>query len=218
MIGVTSRLRLAGAAVGLVVLALGAPKALAATPPAGIAQDIRRGLYVSTDVGFFFVPGGAQPNGYSDGQAYVQLEVGYDILKQLSINFSFALGAVANACFDKFNGSAAQPCGPNGAASDNFTISYYQLAITYNVVRLFERLDVGVKAMVGYAVAAPAPLETVNLATQIGGFAPGVGVGIEYATNLDHFAIGLDVAARLAISPLPPIFTLAIFPRIKYTF
>jgi hypothetical protein len=198
--------------------------AFAATPPEGVAQEIRRGFFVSADMGVFFVPSGAQPNGYSDAQAYVQLEVGYDIIPQLSVNLSFGLGAVSNACYDGYNNDGT--CGPNamggrsnGTSSENFTISYYQLTINYNYYRLFERLDLSVKGVVGYALAAPSPVAVSGsgqVLTQEGGFSPGIGLGAEYATNLDHFAIGLDVVGRIVVGP--NIWTLAIFPRVKYTF
>lgn len=208
-----------GRAVALasVVLTLAPAAAIGAEPPAGVAQEIRRGFFVSTDMGMFMVPFGAQPNGYSDAQAYVQLELGYDIIQQLSVSLSFALGAVANACFDAYDPNSGN-CGATNKASENFTLSYYQLAVAYNFYRAFERLDFSVKAVVGYAMAAPSPLEVVNgnLVTQLGGISLGAGLGAEYATNLDHFAIGLDVVARFVIGP--NISSLAIFPRVKYTF
>jgi hypothetical protein len=39
---------------------------------------------------------------------------------------------------------------------------------------------------------------------------------VEYATNMDHFTIGLDVVYRMILGP--NIHTLQFFPRVKYTF
>ena len=39
---------------------------------------------------------------------------------------------------------------------------------------------------------------------------------IEYATNMDHFSIGLDVAFRFVIGPNIP--SLGFYPRVQYTF
>jgi hypothetical protein len=44
----------------------------------------------------------------------------------------------------------------------------------------------------------------------------GVGIGVEYATPMDHFSVGADVLARYLIGPNIPTF--AVFPRVKYTF
>ena len=44
----------------------------------------------------------------------------------------------------------------------------------------------------------------------------GVAASLEYATNMDHFSIGLDVAFRMVIGP--NIMALQFFPRVQYTF
>jgi hypothetical protein len=44
----------------------------------------------------------------------------------------------------------------------------------------------------------------------------GEGPGVEYATSMDPFAVGVDALARYLIGPSIP--TIAIFPRVKYTF
>jgi hypothetical protein len=41
-------------------------------------------------------------------------------------------------------------------------------------------------------------------------------MGIEYATQMDHFSIGADVVGRYILGT--SIASLAIFPRLKYTF
>jgi hypothetical protein len=48
------------------------------------------------------------------------------------------------------------------------------------------------------------------------GFNVGVAASLEYATNMDHFSIGVDVSYRIIIGPNINVF--AFFPRVQYTF
>jgi hypothetical protein len=44
----------------------------------------------------------------------------------------------------------------------------------------------------------------------------GGGIGLEYATAMEHFSIGADLVFRYVLNARIP--TLALFPRVKYTF
>ena len=86
-----------------------------------------------------------------------------------------------------------------------------------SIVALAERLYIAPKIVGGITLLDPAPLENGNGEPIT--FAPnaGVAIGIEYATNMDHFTIGLDIVlGRFIIGP--NIFTMQFFPRVKYTF
>jgi hypothetical protein len=79
-----------------------------------------------------------------------------------------------------------------------------------------ERVYVAPKVVGGWTLLDPAPANRAD-GTGITN-APNVGlaVGVEYATNMDHFTIGFDwVVGRFIIGP--NIFSMQFYPRIKYT-
>jgi hypothetical protein len=77
--------------------------------------------------------------------------------------------------------------------------------------RVLERLYVGGKILAGWTFLDPEPVTGVT-----GGVNAGVAASVEYATNMDHFSIGLDVAFRFVIGPNIP--SLGFYPRVQYTF
>src|SRR4051794_5512194 len=93
--------------------------ASAATPPEGVALEVRRGFFTETDIGAFFTLLGE--NRYSNAQTYVQLGVGYDIAQRVELSLSFGIGSSAQNCFATLN-----PAG-DCALADNFTISFLNL-------------------------------------------------------------------------------------------
>ncbi len=79
-----------------------------------------------------------------------------------------------------------------------------------------ERFHLAPKLTGGYTQLDPAPAlngsgKPITSAANVGG-----GVGIEYVTGMDHFTIGADVLARWIVAP--NISSIAVFPRLKYTF
>jgi hypothetical protein len=182
---------------------------LAATPPEGVEFKPRRGFFTETDIGVFFTLGGE--NSYSNAQSYLQLGVGYDVTESLSLGAHFALGTSAANCFATYQ-EATGLC----SLSDNFTVAFGDLTAAYHV-RLAERFFLTPKLAAGYTRLDPAPVEDEGDPSRaISAFNAGVGIGIEYATMMDHFSVGADVLARYVIGPNIPTF--AIFPRVKYTF
>lgn len=190
--------------------------ASAATPPEGVPLKVRRGFFTETDIGGFLTLGGA--DGYSNLQIYLQLGVGYDITENIEIGLHVGIGANAANCYAQRN--AKGNC-VNGTAStatdapDNFTMTFVDATFAY-LFRIAERLYVAPKVIGGLTFLEPAPLEDgngnpISIAGNVG-----LGVGVEYATNMDHFTIGLDVSARYILSA--NIFSLGFFPRVKYTF
>jgi hypothetical protein len=192
----------------LAVLSLLSTTALGATPPEGAPLEVRRGFFTEADIGVFFTLGGE--NVYSNAQTYLQLGVGYDLTETLSLGVSFGLGASAANCFAGY-----LPGSDLCRMSDNFTVTFGNVTAAY-MVPLAERLYLTPKVTAGLSRLDPAPVGDGDPGRAMSALNAGVGIGLEYATPMDHFSVGADVMTRLIIGPNIPTF--AIFPRIKYTF
>lgn len=197
--------------VALLMLLL-APTALAATPSEGAPLQVRRGFFTETDIGGFFTLGGR--NAYSNLQTYLQLGVGYQLTLNegkglVPVGFHVGIGANAQNCFAalKSNGDCTQ--------ADNFTLTFLSVTAGY-LARVVERFYLGAKLIAGYTLLDPAPVYTSTGAPVNGGLNAGVAASMEYATNMDHFSVGIDVAFRFVIGPNIPSF--AFYPRVQYTF
>jgi hypothetical protein len=178
----------------------------AATPSEGVALKVRRGFFTETDIGGFVTLGGN--DGYSNFQTYLQLGIGYDVTELIELGLHFGLGSNAQNCFSGRN--TEEVC----AQSDNFTVTFFDLTAGV-LIPISERLYFVPKIAGGYTLLDPAPVVRGTEPVRSGVNA-GLGVGIEYATSMDHFSIGLDLLGRFIIGP--NIFTLQVFPRVKYTF
>ena len=190
--------------------------ASAETPSQGVPLKVRRGFFTETNIGGFFTLGGN--NGYSNAQTYLQLGLGYDVSENIEVGAHFGIGSNAQNCFV---GSVP----PGGLCQrqvgstveqfpDNFTVTFFDLTAAY-LFRVAERLYVAPKLAGGYTILAPAPVPDGQEGLT-GGVNLGGGVGLEYATNMDHFSIGLDGLGRFIAGPNIP--AVVIFGRVKYTF
>jgi hypothetical protein len=182
--------------------------ALAATPSEGVPLQVRRGFFTETDIGGFFTVGG--DNGYSNLQTYLQLGIGYQLTINdgkglIPIGFHVGIGANAQNCWAGLN--AAGAC----TQSDNFTMTMLNASVGY-LHQVVERFYVGGKLLGGVTLLDPDPVGDNTLARA--NF--GVAASVEYATNMDHFSVGLDVSYRLVIGP--NISALGFYPRVQYTF
>ena len=179
---------------------------VAGPPPEGVALRVRRGFFTETDIGVFFTVGGN--NKYSNAQTYLQLGVGYDLSDRIELGAYFGLGTSAANCFAGIQNNGA--C----ALTDSFTMAFFNLSAAY-LVSLADRFYLTPRVTAGYSRFDPPPAFSnsrgVTSAANVGG-----GIGVEYATQLEHFSVGLDALARVALGP--NITSFAIFPRIKYTF
>jgi len=180
--------------------------ALAAVPAEGVELKVRRGLFTETDIGAMMTFGGQDH--YSNAQTYLQLGVGYDVAKNIELIAQFGLGTSAANCF------AVREAGQCTLA-DNFTMGFANLTGAY-LLRVAERLYLTPKLTAGYTRLDPAPVVSSDGRPIRSGLNLGAGLGVEFATQLDHFSIGADVVGRFIVRT--SIASLAIFPRIKYTF
>lgn len=195
----------------VVALCLAPSFAAAATPSEGEPLKVRRGFFTETDVGAFMTFGGDDV--YSNLQSYLQLGLGYDFhITQsfgLGVGLHVGVGASAANCY-----SGRDPRSLNCPQSENFTVFLIDASFTA-LIRAAERFYVTPKLVGGFTLLDPPPVVVDGNPVNMGGNA-GIGIGVEYATNMDHFSIGLDVVARVVIPTY--IIALQIFPRVKYTF
>jgi hypothetical protein len=204
----------------IAAVAILAPAAAqAATPMLGVPVQIRRGFYTETDLGAFFTMGG-QGQSPSNAQAYIALGLGYDILGSggnlLSVGASVGMASSAGACFASQYGNGAggaATCLDAGGQpfSDNWTATTVEGSLLYGR-ELASRLMGTVRLIGGLAFLQPLAFEGYGDQLPIAG----AGVGLEYATQFDHFSLGLDVAGKMFVGPNK--LGVAIAPRIKYTF
>ena len=188
-------------------LALMPVAASASLPNEGVAYQVKRGFFAETDVGALMSLGGR--DGYSNTESFVQLGLGVDIGSRFEVGALFGLGASNVNCFAQGSATSASCTG-----ADSFTLGMLDGFVGF-LVPLNERLHLTPKLLAGYTSLQPNPL---TLSGKTVYSAPNVGAafGIEYATSLPHFSIGAEVALRYVLQVRVP--TLALFPRIKYTF
>jgi len=197
-------------AVSAALLAVLPAPASAATPPEGAPLKVRRGFFTETDIGAFNTFGGDDV--YSNLQVYLQLGIGYDITENIELGLHVGIGANAANCHAGKDARTMTICN----ASDNFTVTFVDLSFAY-LFRVAERLYVAPKLVGGMTFLDPAPVtnEAGNPVT----LAPngGLAIGVEYATNVDHFTVGLDVVLVRWIF-IANISTHQYYLRVKYTF
>lgn len=205
-------------AIALFVL-LPVSVAVAGTPPEGVPLKVRRGFFTETDIGGFLTLGGA--DGYSNLQVYLQLGVGYDITENIEIGLHVGIGSNAANCHAARDSRGLCKNTSNTDASDNFTLTFLDLSFAY-LFKVAERLYVAPKVMAGWTFLDPAPVENNAGNPVSSAFNAGIAIGVEYATNVDHFTVGLDVVlGRFILAPsgsLPIMYSMQFFPRVKYTF
>lgn len=199
--------------VGLALAILAPAAAQASTPLAGVPTQIRRGFFTEMDLGTFFMTGG-EP-GVSNAQVYVSLGIGYDVLTIddhfLAVGLGFSQAASAGSCFGATDTGVCTDPATGERLSDNWTAQTVEGTVLYGF-QVVPRLLITARALGGIASITPKAFsETENPVPLIGG-----GVGLEYATQFDHFSLGLDAAAKYFLGPNKPGFAIA--PRVKYTF
>ena len=135
-----------------------------------------------------------------------------------SIFVSLGIGASSASCFDVTSRGTCQ-------AADSFGATYLELGASYGA-ELSNRLRLSGRVMLGVTQLAPGPVKDLVakvVPDSLYGPHGGVGVGLDYDTRLDHFAVGFDVLGRYTIASRPDsgsfnLLTLAFLPRIRYVF
>jgi hypothetical protein len=213
-------------ALGLCLLGpIAAPQpALAAVPAGGVPQELREGLFAELGLGGFATAGGRSADGQetlSDPQPYLELALGYDLSPRWSLAALFGLGASSQSCFatvDRRGLCVDRVDVPENQAvgmADSFTVSAFLAAVAYKH-RITDRLTLRPRLDLGFAALDPEPKRDQNGRALSSGLALGAGIGLEYATRMDHLAIGVEAAARLVVGP--NVLCLAVYPKVKYTF
>jgi hypothetical protein len=187
-----------------------------AIPSTGVEEAPRRGTFAEASVGVFTAMGGSRP--FSNAQPYLGITVGRDLGAAASIFASVGYGASNASCFQR---------GPQGdcLASDSFGATFLELGGSYGVP-LVPRLLLTGKALLGVTVFSPGPFtnDAGGVPDQVLAPHAGAGIGLEYQTHLNHFAVGIDTIVRYSLLSRPAgegktgIASLAVLPRVRYVF
>jgi len=192
-----------------------------ATPPEGVPQTLRHGPFVDVGMGAFATAGGRDLSGaagLSSPQAYLELGLGLDLGSRFALGLGFGLGAAAEACYAEVDtaGRCVQHTG-NGqtVVAAHFTLTMLLLQVAYRQP-LGERLSLQPRLSVGYGLLDPEPVIDEAGRAVRGGLLAGLGLGVEYATHMDHLSVGAELSSRLVVGP--NVVALAVVPRLKYVF
>jgi hypothetical protein len=185
-------------------------------PQTGVDPRPKRGIFAETTLGLFTSLGGSQA--LSNGQPYLGMTVGRDLGDLATIFVALGIGASSASCFDL---TAAGTCN----AADSFGATYLEGGASYGK-ELANRLRLSGRIVAGVTQLAPGPIkDTVAkvVPDSLYGFHAGAGLGIDYDTRLDHFAVGFDIIGRFTVAGRPDsgtfnLFTIAFLPRIRYVF
>jgi hypothetical protein len=200
----------------LVTAAASAQTDPAARPPdslvvSGVDEAPRRGTYVEAALGVFTAMGGTRP--FSSGQPYLGLTIGRDLGSRASVFASLGLSAASASCYQVSAG------GGSCLGADSFSAIFLELGLSYGFP-VAARTLVGLKLLGGLTDLSPGPvLRNGTVPNHVLGPHAGAGLSLDYDTQLDHFAVGLDALVRetFASSSLK-IPSLAVMPRIRYVF
>jgi hypothetical protein len=213
-------------------------KPAAAPAPDAQAQgrfQIRRGFFAEGDLGVFMTFGGKNTNDpmlpsrtVSNLEPHLGVTVGYDVLSNDSFNLAvgaqFAMGL--NGGLGRVSNSqiaAAADTSQLNTISADYSVFETSLQVAMSFM-LNDRFALTTRLSGGLALLDPDPSKTADL-PGAGGLATapvfGVGVGLEYYTLLNDFAIGIPLLRFQGI--LAPggagfIPGLAITVPVKYTF
>jgi hypothetical protein len=190
-------------------------RAPGSAPDLGVESPARRGFYVETSLGIFGTVGGSR--GISLAQPSLGMAVGRHLGEAAAIFLQLGIGSSRASCFD----GPLSSC----AGADSFGATFAELGLQY-AFPVLPRLRLSAEVLGGLTVLSPSPL-----ADPQGGAVPGtisgphlgLGLGLDYDTRLDHFAVGFDVLGRHSRVGRPGggtfgLTSFAMMPRIKYVF
>lgn len=197
--------------LGLSLLCATAAAAQPRAPANGVDEQPRRGTYVETAFGAFTALGGSAA--FSSAQPYLGLTLGRQLGERASVFVSLGIGAARATCYQL--DASGQTC----LGADSFGATFLEGGFAYGL-EAAPRALVSLKLVGGYTDLSPGPVLHQG---SIRGHAPGVhlggGVALDYATHLDHFAVGLDALFRYTrATDQLSLASLAVLPRIRYVF
>jgi hypothetical protein len=172
----------------------------------GAPEKIRRGLFAETSVGGFITVGGQ--GSYSNFAPFLEIGIGYDLTKDLSLTLRFQLGPSAADCY-----AAKNDCPLTN--TDTFTITTGDLAVSYRFL-VADRLYVPVRAMGGIALLNPSPDKALQTGSTIIEPNFGIASGVEWATPFDHFTIDAEISWQFILGINAS--ALSVYPTVRYTF
>jgi hypothetical protein len=188
----------------------------AARPPdtvvaAGVDDAPRRGTWVEAALGVFTAMGGSRT--FSSGEPYLSMTIGRDLGARASVFASLGLGSSRASCYQP------SPTGDSCLGADSFGATFVELGVAY-AFPIARRTLLSAKLLGGFTDLSPGPVQSNGaVPDHVPGLHAGAGMGIEYDTRLDHFAVGIDAVARETFARYALRFpSLAVMPRIRYVF
>lgn len=193
------------------------PLLLAALQTGSVDPAPRRGTYVETSLGVFTAMGGSRA--FSAAQPYLGLTLGRQLGERAALFASLGIGAASASCFEA---DAAGGC----LGSDSFGATFVEGGTSYGFT-VAPRALLSLKLLGGLTDLSPGPVQSSgSVPGHLRGYHFGGGASLDYATHLDHFAVGVDALFRYTLARyseagssrtlgLP---TLAVMPRIRYVF
>jgi hypothetical protein len=187
-----------------------------AVPSNGVEEGPRRGTFAEASLGMLTAMGGNHT--FSNAQPYLGLTFGRDLGDAASLFASVGSGASSNSCFQTTPTGECQ-------GTDSFSATFIELGGSYGIA-IAPRLRVVAKAALGVTLFSPGPFTDGAGAVpdHLAGPHAGGGIGLDYATHLEHFAVGLDtmlrysLVSRAASGGKAGIASLAILPHVRYVF
>lgn len=197
------------AALPLLCAASAAAQPLA--PVNGVDEPPRRGTYVEMGLGLFTAMGGSST--FSSAQPFLALTLGRQIGQRAAVFASIAGGAARASCYQL--DATGQTC----LAPDSFGATFAEGGVSYGF-DVGPRTLLSIRGVAGYTDLSPGPvLHNGDRRAHTPGFHFGGGAGIEYATHLDHFSIGLDALVRhTRAADAFSLTSLSLLPRVRYVF
>jgi hypothetical protein len=141
------------------------------------------------------------------------MTIGRDLGTRASIFASLGLGAARASCYQ------LSPRGDSCLGADSFGATFLELGFSYGFA-IAPRTTLAAKVLGGFTDLSPGPVQSNgSVPDHVPGLHAGAGMAIDYATRLDHFAIGIDAVLRETFARYAlRIPSLAVMPRVRYVF
>ena len=167
-------------------------------------NEVERGFFIRSTFGFSMALGNMFNQDSSDSPLWppgplLGLELGHDLGQVASLHMAFYGQSVSGS---------HTPTGRADVSNDASTL-LAMVGARFNIATT-KRMGWYLKANVGYMLAVPA-IDTMD-----DGLVVHATTGVEYATNLRHFAVGLE--AGIGFSMATSALSIIVTPTLKYVF